>query len=102
MASFGAGFWIEGAIIAVVVILNVIIGASQEIMAKKQLRKFRSFSLPTASVIRAGITTRTLAEELVPGDIVNLKSGDTVPADVRYVWSEATDRNLFSGLLTSP
>lgn len=98
-ACFGVGFWIEGGVITAVIILNVAISTSQELEAKTRMNNLRSFSLPTASVIRSGRTTRIPIEELVPGDIVNLKSGDTVPADVRYLPSEWHPSQFLSDLL---
>lgn len=47
----------------------------------------RSLSSPTANVVRDGQTVNVPTAELVPGDMVELKTGDTVPADVRLLES---------------
>lgn len=45
----------------------------------------RSLSSPTARVIRNGASQIIPSAEIVPGDLIELKTGDTIPADVRYV-----------------
>ena len=45
----------------------------------------RSLSSPTGVVTRDGKTQTVPAQEIVPGDMAELKVGDTVPADLRYV-----------------
>jgi Na+-exporting ATPase len=81
--SFGIGSWIEGGVITAVIVLNVIVGFLQEFNAEKTMDSLRSLSSPTASVVRAGQTEMIPTAGLVPGDLVELKTGDTVPADIR-------------------
>lgn len=82
--SFGIKSWIEGGVIAAVIVLNVVVGFFQEFSAEKTMDSLRSLSSPTATVVRDGKTETIPTGELVPGDKVELKTGDTVPADIRY------------------
>jgi P-type E1-E2 ATPase len=82
--SFGIKSWIEGGVITAVIILNIVVGFFQEFSAEKTMDSLRSLSSPTASVVRDGKSETIPTGELVPGDKVELKTGDTVPADIRY------------------
>lgn len=75
------------AIIAIVVI-NSVLGFVQEIKAEKSLSALKKLSAPTARVLRDGKWARVRAEELAPGDVVYLESGDRVPADLRFVQTD--------------
>ena len=68
---------------AAVFLLNVIIGFHQEFKAEKTMDSIRSLSSPTANVVRDGKAINVPTAEVVPGDMVELKTGDTVPADIR-------------------
>ena len=88
----GAGFtklmlnlWIDAAIIFGVVILNGLLGFVQEGKAEKALESIRNMLSAEARTLRSVETRMTAAEELVPGDIVLLESGDKIPADMRLV-----------------
>lgn len=97
VVSFAIKSWIEGGVITGVIVLNIIVGFFQEFNAEKTMDSLRSLSSPTANVVRDGQTINIPTAELVPGDLVELKLGDTVPADLRY------DANpLRSKKLTSP
>ena len=71
-----------GAILAIVT-LNAIIGVVQESRAEGALRALRKLAAPQADVIRDGQVVSVPAEEVVPGDLVLLQTGDRVPADIR-------------------
>ena len=75
--------WVDASVILAVVFLNAIIGFVQEGKAENALRAIRQMLSPNAMVMRAGRQITIQAEELVPGDIVILQSGDKVPADLR-------------------
>lgn len=81
--SYGVTDYIEGGVITAVIILNVAIGFYQEFQAEKKMDALRSLSSPSANVIRDGNEMTIPSAELVPGDIVSIKTGDTVPADLR-------------------
>ena len=70
-----------------VVLLNATIGTIQEMKAEKALEALKNMSAPTATVRREGKIFEVKAEELVPGDIVILEEGRTVPADLRLIHS---------------
>ena len=88
----GAGFvklmlnlWIDAVIIFSVVVLNALLGFIQEGRAEKALDSIRNMLSAEARTVRGGETRLIPAEQLVPGDVVLLESGDKVPADLRLV-----------------
>ena len=85
VVSFAIRSWIEGGVVFAVIILNIVVGFIQEFRAEKTMNSLRSLSSPTASVVRESQSKVVPTAELVPGDVTELKTGDTVPADVRYV-----------------
>lgn len=85
--SAAMGEWLEAGAIFAIVLLNGLLGFIQEQRAEKALLSLRKLSAPTAKVIRDGLRRNIAAGDLVPGDIVELESGDHVPADVRLVKS---------------
>lgn len=99
IVSFAIKSWIEAGVIAAVIALNIVIGFIQEYRAGKTLDSLRSLSSPTANVIRDGTARVIPTAELVPGDMVELKTGDTVPADIRLLESInfETDEALLTG-----
>ena len=81
--SFGIGSYIEGGVVAAVIALNIVVGFWQEFNAEKTMDSLRSLSSPTASAIRDGRIISIPTAEIVPGDMVDIKTGDAIPADVR-------------------
>jgi P-type Ca2+ transporter type 2C len=77
--------WVDTWVILAVVVINSLIGFIQEGKAEKALEGIREMLSLEAVVIRSGEKKTIDAEELVPGDIVQLKSGDKIPADIRLV-----------------
>ncbi len=77
--------WIDTFVILAVVILNATIGYIQEGKAEKALEGIRKMLSLEALVLRSGKKQKIEAEQLVPGDIVHLRSGDKIPADVRII-----------------
>ncbi len=75
------GEYLDALLILAVVILNVFMGYFQELSSQKTLLSLRNILKPTALVIRNGIRREINIEELVPGDIVVLNSGDKIPGD---------------------
>ncbi len=75
--------WVDTGVIIGVVLINALIGVIQEGKAENALKAIRNMLSPQAMAIRNGHRTNLPAEQLVPGDIVNLQSGDRVPADLR-------------------
>ena len=81
--SFGIQSFIEGGVVTAVIILNIVVGFFQEYAAEKTMDSLRSLSSPTGTVTRDGHTFVVPSTDIVPGDMVELKTGDTVPADLR-------------------
>ena len=79
------GHWIDSGVIFGVVVINAIIGFLQEGKAEQALDAIRRMLSLNAQVLRDGKRREIPAEELVPGDIVLLGSGDKVPADLRLI-----------------
>ena len=77
----------EPLLIVGIVILNAVIAVIQEGRAEKALESLKRMAAPEARVIRDGETQKIPANELVPGDIIELEAGDFVPADARLVES---------------
>ena len=92
------GHWVDTAVIALVAVVNATIGFVQEGRAEKALDGLSDMLSPEATVRRDGSWTEIDAEEVVPGDVVRLRSGDQVPADVRLV--EASSLRVEESALT--
>ncbi|KAF2020519.1 Na+-exporting ATPase [Aaosphaeria arxii CBS 175.79] len=81
--SFGVSDYVEGGVITAVVVSNVLIGFYQEFQAEKKMDSLRALSSPTATVLRSGNLDSIPSAEVVPGDVIVIKTGDTIPADLR-------------------
>ena len=77
--------WVDTSVILAVVVINAIIGFVQEGRAESALEAIRNMLSLAAIVERAGRKIEIPAEDVVPGDIIHLQSGDKVPADVRLI-----------------
>ncbi|MFZ5759578.1 MAG: cation-transporting P-type ATPase [Thermodesulfobacteriota bacterium] len=75
--------WVDAVVILGVVVINAIIGFVQEGKAEKAVDAIRNILSHEAMVIRDGHRRAVPMENLVPGDVVVLQSGDKVPADLR-------------------
>jgi Ca2+-transporting ATPase len=76
---------VEAAAILAIVVLNAILGFSQEWRAEQAMAALRAMSAPRARVLRDGGRTEIPAADLVVGDVVWLEAGTKVPADLRLV-----------------
>ena len=77
--------WVDTGVILGVVVINAIVGYIQEDKAQKALDSIRNLLSLKASVMRDGKKGSVPAETLVPGDLVLLKAGDKIPADMRLI-----------------
>lgn len=86
----GAEGWpVDAAVIVVIMIINAVIGLTQEAQAGAAVAALRRMSVTTAGVLRNGDRVRLPATEIVPGDVLTLSEGDAVAADARLVTATA-------------
>lgn len=89
---------IDSAVIFAVVLGNAIVGYIQERKAEKALDALLKMVTTEATVLRSGVKRRIKSKELVPGDIVVIRTGDKVPADIRLL--EAYELKVDESMLT--
>jgi Ca2+-transporting ATPase len=87
IVSLAIGEVSTGLIVALLILLNVVLGARQELKARASVDALSKLQVPQAKVLREGEISLIPAEDIVPGDIVSLEAGDIVPADGRIVRS---------------
>jgi Ca2+-transporting ATPase len=96
--AVSAGLWLyeresalpyEALVIFAVVLLNAVMGYAQESRAEQAVAALRKMSAAHANVIRDGVRQEIPADEVVPGDIIQVAGGDTVPADARLIQAVA-------------
>ena len=75
----------DAILIAIIVVLNSVLGFFQEYRAERSLQALKALAAPKAHVVREGEVLVLPSRELVPGDVVLLAAGDKVPADLRLV-----------------
>ncbi|KAK7208198.1 putative sarcoplasmic/endoplasmic reticulum calcium ATPase [Myxozyma melibiosi] len=83
--SYGVNDYVEGGVITAVIILNIVVGVVQEYRAEQTIDSLKSLSSPTATVLRDGVIDHIASLNVVPGDIVDVKVGDVIPADLRLI-----------------
>ncbi|KAI3782377.1 hypothetical protein L2E82_12422 [Cichorium intybus] len=93
--------FVEPLVIFLILIVNAIVGVWQESNAEKALEALKEIQSEHATVIRNGrIVSGIPAKELVPGDIVELRVGDKVPADMRVLTLISSTLRVEQGSLT--
>lgn len=83
-----------------ILILNAVVGVSQESSAEKAIAALQEYSANEAKVVRNGSVKRIRAEELVPGDIVSVAVGDRIPADCRVLSIHSNSFRVDQAILT--
>ncbi|MDO8454793.1 MAG: cation-transporting P-type ATPase, partial [Sulfurimonas sp.] len=89
----------DAIIISFILIINALLGFYQELKAETSIRSLQKLTESHSRVLRNGIETTLPSRELVPGDIVIIREGDVVPADMRLLQSFAlqVDEALLTG-----
>ncbi|KAK9756686.1 hypothetical protein RND81_01G114600 [Saponaria officinalis] len=99
--EMGITAFVEPLVIFLILIVNAFVGVWQESNAEKALEALKEIQSEHASVIRDGKKDASLpAKELVPGDIVELRVGDKVPADMRVLRLISSTLRVEQGSLT--
>ena len=93
------GEWVDSSVIFAVVLLNAIVGFLQEAKAGRAIESLSQMVATETTVRRDGHQQRIHSEQLVPGDVVLLQSGDRVPADLRlfHVKNLQVDESALTG-----
>ena len=81
----GSNDYLDSIIIVFIVIFNAIMGVVQEAKAEKSIEALKKMTEPNSKVKRNGKIQIVNSEEIVPGDIVILETGNYVPADCRLI-----------------
>lgn len=92
------GHWVDTLVILGVTVVNALIGHIQESNAEKSLQSIRNMLSSDAVALRNGQHDTVPTVELVPGDIVVLRAGDRIPADMRLI--EAHNLRVEEAILT--
>ncbi|XP_020598290.1 calcium-transporting ATPase, endoplasmic reticulum-type isoform X2 [Phalaenopsis equestris] len=97
----GFEVYVEPLVIILILILNAVVGVWQESNAEKALKALKELQCEHAKVLRDGYFVQDLpARELVPGDIVELRVGDKVPADMRIAALKTSTLRIEQSSLT--
>lgn len=99
VVSLFVGDFKDAGFIAIVLVINAVIGGYQEWRAEQSSRALQQLLHIRASVLRDGEVRELDAEEVVPGDLVWLESGNRVPADLRLLSAHGleVDESLLTG-----
>ena len=90
--------YLDAGVIAGILVLNAVIGFTQESRAEKAMEALVRLAAPKAKVKREGKVKLIPAGEVVPGDVVILETGDRLPADARII--EAAELKVNESILT--
>ncbi|MGD2042088.1 MAG: cation-translocating P-type ATPase [Acidimicrobiia bacterium] len=85
ISGFLLGDWVEALVIVAIVLINAAIGFTQEAKAADAAEGLRRLTSPQAKVVRDGQEQLIATEEIVPGDLIMIETGDRIFADARLV-----------------
>ncbi len=94
--SFAISDTRTGIVLLIIVLINAIIGFTQEYKAEKVMASLEKLVVPLAKVKRDGRLSEMPSQELVPGDIIYIEEGDSVPADARILSETELSTNDFA------
>ena len=83
--SFAIGEVSTAVIVALLILLNVVLGSRQELKARASIDALANLEVPQAKAVRDGEVALVPAIDIVPGDVVHVEAGDIVPADGRIL-----------------
>ncbi|KAE8163177.1 hypothetical protein BDV40DRAFT_143542 [Aspergillus tamarii] len=92
--------FVDPVVILTILILNSVVGVTQETSAEKAIAALQEYSANEATVVRDGKTQRIKAEDLVPGDVIHVAVGDRVPADCRLIAVHSNSFRVDQAILT--
>ncbi|KAI4159376.1 MAG: hypothetical protein LQ342_006632 [Letrouitia transgressa] len=92
--------FVDPLVILTILILNAVVGVSQESSAEKAIAALQEYSANEAKVLRNGKLQTIRAEELVPGDIITVAVGDRIPADCRLLSIHSNSFRVDQAILT--
>ena len=87
LVSLALGEVVDAVAIAAIVLLNTLLGVTQDYRAQKAIQLLAKLDVPQVQIRRAGDTRVVSARDLVRGDVVMLAAGSRVPADARVIES---------------
>ena len=92
--------FVDPVVILTILILNSVVGVTQESSAEKAIAALQEYSANEAKVVRDGKVQKIKAEDLVPGDVVSVAVGDRIPADCRLLSIQSNSFSVDQAILT--
>jgi Ca2+-transporting ATPase len=83
--AVASGDYLDGGAIGAVIVLNTLLGFFTEMRARQAMQALLRLETSHAVVVRSGVAREIDARELVPGDVIRLDAGRSVPADARVI-----------------
>ncbi|RMJ22328.1 endoplasmic reticulum calcium ATPase [Aspergillus sp. HF37] len=92
--------FVDPAVILTILVLNAVVGVTQESNAEKAIAALQEYSANEATAVRDGTTQRVKADDLVPGDVIHVAVGDRIPADCRLLAIHSNSFRVDQAILT--